>query len=537
MRNKIIKIASIAAVIGSFTASFAFSASAAVIDENTAVSYQSSALKSIDADDSLPALYSSVDLGYTTEVKNQLFSDCWAYASLGTFESALLRKGYTIGNMSESHLNMWATTRSNGKGWIRTHFNDSYSTTALGYLTSWQGGVLESDLPDFPVSTEMKGDEVPDNLAKYGATAIKYLSSDNPNEIKRAIMENGGVYSCYAHAASCMSNDNESYYMPSDYSGSYLGHAIEVVGWNDNYARLNFNGSVGQRPSSKGAWLIKNSWGNNNALGGYFWMSYEDKYIFKDKYKPSYVIEQIEQIDDSKKLIQNEIYGATYEFNYVDNQDVTFINRLNFDENYPVIDKVMFKTECTGAAYSIYFVPDENEVPTSDKEKWTALASGTVTYKGYHCIDIENYKIPETTGSIAIALNASDTDKIATLGVGEWLVNGEGNYVFLNETNYGESYLSYDGTMLDIMDYYKIYNDDDLGGTFVIKAITVEDVDFLLGDVNLDGVVNINDATTIQRYLANAITLSKKALKAADFDGSEQITISDATEIQRFIAG
>ena len=55
------------------------------------------------------------------------------------------------------------------------------------------------------------------------------------------------------------------------------------------------------------------------------------------------------------------------------------------------------------------------------------------------------------------------------------------------------------------------------------------------GDVNLDGVVDIKDATVIQRYLVGSQTLSDKALRAADFNGDGNISISDATEIQRFI--
>lgn len=58
-----------------------------------------------------------------------------------------------------------------------------------------------------------------------------------------------------------------------------------------------------------------------------------------------------------------------------------------------------------------------------------------------------------------------------------------------------------------------------------------------LGDVNLDGYVNVKDATTIQKHLASIITLDDPALGVADYDGDTRITVRDATEIQKFIAG
>lgn len=117
---------------------------AAETDENDLISYNSeNAVTSAQSD--LPESYSSKDLGFVTSVKKQSYNDCWAFAGLAAFESKLLRNGYNIESMSESHLNAWATTRSNNKGWIRSYTGDGYGTTALGYFTSWQGGILESD--------------------------------------------------------------------------------------------------------------------------------------------------------------------------------------------------------------------------------------------------------------------------------------------------------------------------------------------------------------------------------------------------------
>ncbi len=59
---------------------------------------------------------------------------------------------------------------------------------------------------------------------------------------------------------------------------------------------------------------------------------------------------------------------------------------------------------------------------------------------------------------------------------------------------------------------------------------------FTHGDVNNDGMIDIKDATEIQRYAAQFIELDSTALAAADVSGDGNVTIADATKIQRYIA-
>lgn len=58
----------------------------------------------------------------------------------------------------------------------------------------------------------------------------------------------------------------------------------------------------------------------------------------------------------------------------------------------------------------------------------------------------------------------------------------------------------------------------------------------ILGDVNTDGQVNIFDATAIQCYLAEIISVSADEKVAADFDKNGKVDILDATSIQLSIA-
>ena len=60
--------------------------------------------------------------------------------------------------------------------------------------------------------------------------------------------------------------------------------------------------------------------------------------------------------------------------------------------------------------------------------------------------------------------------------------------------------------------------------------------EYYYGDADLNGKVEVSDATTVQQKLAKLITLSKTAEKVADVDGSGVTDITDATMIQQKLA-
>lgn len=57
-----------------------------------------------------------------------------------------------------------------------------------------------------------------------------------------------------------------------------------------------------------------------------------------------------------------------------------------------------------------------------------------------------------------------------------------------------------------------------------------------LGDINNDGVVNVMDATELQKHIAGTTTLDDEALLRADVDSDDSINIKDATLIQKYSA-
>ena len=72
--------------------------------------------------------------------------------------------------------------------------------------------------------------------------------------------------------------------------------------------------------------------------------------------------------------------------------------------------------------------------------------------------------------------------------------------------------------------------------TYSTKTVIDDASDFIRGDVDENGTVTINDATKLQRYLAEYITLGDSALRKADANNDGKVDIRDITAIQRKLA-
>ena len=440
--------------------------------------------------DELPNAYNSANNGWVLPVRTQQSNTCWAFGALSTFETLLLKNGEDITTFSPQHANIWGTKHSDGTGWQRNEQNSGYSYIPLGYLTSHAGPVYDVDFP----TTATKSDY--QNFSKtpeYVLTEAVFFNNDSSVEsIKELIYTYGAVVGNYNADGRFISNGTSYYCNDHSFATSQLnGHCISVIGWDDNYAKENFAQSLSGMPQNDGAWLFKNSWGQNaNSLGGYYWISYEDVWMFDQRFGPSYAFTGYEKVTDSTAIYQNEHDGATYEFTYLTAKNenpcdaITYMNVYDFTEQNNVLDKVVFETTSVDADYTIYYIPCENGTPTANETLWTELSAGVVNFTGYICADIENTELPEGMGAIGVKIDNTRTytenadtqgyKYVAnSIGVSEWLTSG-GKLIFMPEAEFGMSYYAKDGVVRDVMDFYKKEFADTIGGTFVIKAITGE---------------------------------------------------------------
>ena len=174
--------------------------------------------------------------------------------------------------------------------------------------------------------------------------AYNYSVSDSSSvdNIKAAIMEYGALtLGYYADTRSGMVSSQNGYYFPKEAfiasnsaitsstpkSSLPTNHAITVIGWDDSYSKDNFycDGSnyrftkknsdgtemtttiaaADLRPQKDGAWLCRNSWGEDYGDGGYVYISYEEPEL-----REFYTHEFIPDNPYGDKIYQN--YGAVH---------------------------------------------------------------------------------------------------------------------------------------------------------------------------------------------------------------------------------
>ena len=259
---------------------------------------------SFPEDNDLPSYFNNMEK--LPAVRNQRpYGTCWSFANIGAVEADLITDGNadnTI-DLSEFQLiyfakNNYVDIKGNHTGdyveliapdpsdYIKSGGREELSVVAFSNLV---GPVNEADVP-YP-SPDLY---VPDPIYTMSSNVAQVIGAyaidpNNINEVKRAIMEHGGVAAGMYSKRGDYKRDGEicsvRYNSETNaFYGNYArtNHEVMLVGWDDSFSRTNF--AYDCQPEHDGAWLVRNSWGGEGyCLQGYFWMSYEDASVRKKK--------------------------------------------------------------------------------------------------------------------------------------------------------------------------------------------------------------------------------------------------------------
>ncbi len=274
---------------------------------------------------------------------------------------------------------------------------------ASAYLARWDGAVLEVNDP-YPGS--LAGVQYQDVESDYHVQNILYLPYRNVDaknhamdteEIKSAVMKYGAVYTAFKVNYDYFSDNQKNYYLPENVRSYDGGHAVAIVGWDDDYPRTAFT----EIAPGDGAFICKNSWGEDSGEDGYFYVSYYDQYIARPTCGDfNAVFYDLESKDNYNKIYQYDYLGpvATQTLiskeAYISNVFPESGSALTENET---LEAVSFYNYSPGTAYEVYVVEDyENK--NSLKSLGDPVKTGVLEYAGYFTVELnEEIELEEGT--------------------------------------------------------------------------------------------------------------------------------------------
>lgn len=381
-----------------------------------------------------------------TSVKNQGSNGlCWAFGTYAALEANA--KKNNLGELDFSELHMaYSTSGSSGnttQGWgVDDGTNSARAKPSGGgnryhssdYLmrgTTLSGTVNEEDDPYITTLLEVRALSISESKAQsYTAQNILFLTDSTKADtdsrvIKWAIQEYGGVAaSMYSDQTTADANAGidayfnvatSSYY----YNGKETGtnHLVEIAGWDDSYSKDNFVST--NKPSKDGAWLVKNSWGDDWGDEGYFWISYEDTNFPLS----AFCFDGIKEYDSSAT-----VYETDYKF---DGAGMGFSSNGNpltefyFAKVYPTksdnetLESVRFftTTSCSVLQAGYYALPEG----TTDLSGYNFVSKGAVKdpmYPGWYTITFDEPLQLGNAGSKFAVIVRLKTDANVSVRIG-----------------------------------------------------------------------------------------------------------------------
>ncbi|MGN0151440.1 MAG: lectin like domain-containing protein [Wujia sp.] len=431
--------------------------------------------------DEFPALYSAIpssydsrDAGYVTSVKDQQpYGTCWAFSALGAGEASLLARGmgntvstldfseYQLAYFFYHHVNdplgnlQGDYTNPIGGDYLSVGGNNYFTMFALA---SWCGAADEALAPYENASTVST---LPSSLAYEDVAHMQgayIVSMENMDDVKKMIMDYGAVASAvYMSTYYYYNSETDALYQ--DYTKN-SNHAIMIVGWDDNYPAENFSENC--RPMYPGAWLIKNSWGDDQQ---YFWVSYMDTCLSQqDAF--AFIMESADNYDYNYQY-DGGFGSSSYKISNGNSLANVFTVNGSTREQ---IEAVSVALASSNVRYSvqIYKNPETGD-PTSGTPMLTTPLVGETTYAGYYTVELDT----------PVVLSKGDTFSVVytleSLEIGRdysyCYVDCSGSQSWIEFECHSEAdqsyYINANGTISDLYEEYP-----DMGVAPRIKAFT-----------------------------------------------------------------
>ena len=310
-------------------------------------------------------------MGYTCQKPG------WAFGTFGAIESAVLR--YLGLEIDGSENNMQDTSLQYYRYGTKGMFEGGSIQAGALYALSWFGVIYSKDdsydefgkiSPIIAANNSIHFQDVVFIPARKNAT-------DN-NPLKEALIKYGAVGITYfAEQFTPEYNPATGAQYCNETKG--INHGVTLIGWDDNYSASNFLIT----PPGDGAWIFKNSWGENSGNDGYYYASYYDANFATFVDSVAFVLENTVEYNMNYQMD----IGGQLTFKQANEYENAFVAVAD-----DLIAGVGTYFNATGADYIV-------EVYVNDVLKLNQ--SGTSPFYGFHTIKLDSY-IPVKEGDIFV---------------------------------------------------------------------------------------------------------------------------------------
>ena len=358
---------------------------------------------------------------------------CWSFASIEQIESKLLmdkNQSYSSSAERFSVRQMDYATSTDG---INNYQNENgyrpltdggnffYSSTIMAY------GLSLANDSYMPYNSSTTKKELVDilnfNNSKYELNTSVMMPIINSsysntvkewyyNSIKERIMQYGGAYVGTASPQSnCgfINTDNKSVIVDSDDCVGDDGHAMHIIGWNDNYTysycksgskHLSVNSSgnctTGTKVTETGAWIVKNSWGESSSYKTVYlgYTSFDADINFTTNVTPT-----SERTWDNvyhKNIIADGYTSST-------SDSISFTKKINTTEK---VEKIKFISVSTYANYKVSI--------TSQDNNYNDIATIETDYPGTYSIDLSNKNVIINSNQFTVTITSTNGRNLGT---------------------------------------------------------------------------------------------------------------------------
>lgn len=351
----------------------------------------------------IPDSYDFRKEGLVTPVKHQgNYGTCWSFAAMNSIESSLLSR-YPKIDLSEWMVAYYTYCEKFGYPFE----NEEASAFDQGGNYQFTSAMLSAGIGAFNERFEswyygdesiVKDDSNADSVRSmrdYQVTDIEYFPywntmdstfDDQIHSIKNQIYNGHAMVLNYFNCDYYYYEKYNSYYIGEDYininDGVSTYHAVSVVGWDDNFSAENFIDT----PPMDGAWLCKNSWGEDWGDGGYFWLSYADNSIYDVFYLDAEPVQKYSDIH----LYDN--YGFTNFVSSKGNSEAVkydYMANIFSAEEDCAVTAAMICTVIPDENYEITVYTGLNDLSDPCSGKPSKVTKGVISNIGYHTIDMD----------------------------------------------------------------------------------------------------------------------------------------------------